>query len=195
MGKGTERTGRRIAVWAIGSLAFVTGSVGVAAAVTSTGGTETHHAIAAAAEPTTTVTVEQTTTSSTAAPTTTSAPATTTTVTVAPRPLRTVTTVVSLGAVAGHVTYHSGQPVAGARLTLSDRQVFTDNGGSYRFDGLAPGGYEVVLFAESPAAQCAPPQPCIGSAVSEEQRTAVVRGGETDGEDWVYPYDSSPAYS
>jgi Carboxypeptidase regulatory-like domain len=199
MGKGRERTGRRIAVWAIGSLAFVTGSVGVAAAVTSTGGTETRPAgaaaAAAAAEPTPTTTVEQTTTSTTAASTTTSAPATTTTPTVAPRPVPTATTVASLGAVAGRVTYHSGQPVPGAKLTLSNRQVFTDNGGSYRFDGLAAGNYDVVLFAESPAAQCAAPQPCVGSAVSAERRTVVVRGGETDGEDWVYPYDSSPAYS
>jgi len=197
MGNGRERALRRVAVWAIGSLAIVTGSVGVAAAVTSTGGTEPRHAIAAAAadEPTTTTTVEQTTTSTTAAPTTTSAPATTTTPTVAPRPVPTATTVASLGEVAGRVTYHSGQPVPGAKLTLSNRQVFTDNGGNYRFDGLAAGNYDVVLFAESPAAQCAPPQPCVGSAVSAERRTVVVRGGETDSEDWVYPYDSSPAYS
>jgi len=85
MGERGERVGRRSAIWAIGCLALLTCSAGVAAALTSTGPSETHRAAAAVATPTTVVAPEETTTPTTV-------PAIPTTTTTEQRPSATTTT-------------------------------------------------------------------------------------------------------
>ena len=109
------------------------------------------------------------------------------------------TTTAVFGSIAGRVLNKAGAVVAGARVTLTgprgDETAVTDGTGRYTFDRLLPGQYDLTLLAESPAAPCQPQQPCLGSAISMERRPVALGVGESDTENWVYPYESPPTYS
>ena len=67
-----------------------------------------------------------------------------------------------------------------ARLTNADGQTWkqeADPYGNYRFDGVPPGEYELVLGAESALAPCQD-NVCIGTAVSFARELFVLHPGE-----------------
>jgi hypothetical protein len=186
---------RVLAMRAVGALTIVVCLLGVAAAVSRTEATGRHviraagtAAASASADSPTTTAVSDTTVVTGVPPTTstTAAPA------AAARATTTTTATPVMGQIFG-VVRHLGIPISRARLGLSSggaavATTTTDGQGRYSFDGLRQAPYEVTMYAESAPVPCAPAGPCIGSAVSMEQRPVAVASSQRYQLDWEYPY-------
>lgn len=67
--------------------------------------------------------------------------------------------------------------------------------GAYRFDGLAPGQYQLILSAESAPAPCTPDGTCIGSAMSMSKRVIEISPGAEIREDYAAYGPTGPPLS
>lgn len=98
-------------------------------------------------------------------------------------------TTVARGAVSGTIGAGAG---GRARADLYDEagnqwHSEADSQGNYRFDGLPPGRYQLILAAESAPAPCPPEGPCVGTALSVSKRIIDIRPGAELREDYA-PY-------
>jgi hypothetical protein len=130
-----------------------------------------------------------------AAPTSTTLPPVVVEVPPATTPARPTTTVVPTGAVYGVIGAGAG---GRARADLRDEAGNTwhseaSSSGEYRFDGLTPGSYQLVLSAESSAPACGSDGTCIGSAMAISKRVVEIRPGQEVREDYPVYGPTGPA--
>jgi hypothetical protein len=89
-------------------------------------------------------------------------------------------------------------PGGKARADLRDEAGNTwhseaDSRGGYRFDGLPPGRYQLILSAESAGAQCGSDGTCVGTGLSISRRVLELGPGQEVREDYSAYGPTGPA--